>query len=425
MHRVRNSKTGFLVFIIGAMMLAGCTNTEETTADGRMQLEYWVFLSGGDLEYMEDIVDDYNNSQDEVYVNTVLQDWDEYYTKIVTSVAAERGPDVGISHAASIPELVNQGLLQPVEEITSEAGLDFNHFPENIREAVEVEGDSYAVPIDTHPFILYINTDLAEEAGLLDEEGHPMIEETPEGLKEFFVKAKEENPDVTPLSISTGGVDAYRWWWTVYFQMGGTPIFSDDLREPEITLDREIAIEAAEYIHDFYGDVIPMHIGDFYETFQAGNAVGLMTGVWATGIWEETEGLNFTALPLPQSFEVDAAQGDSHSLIMPIKEEQSQERREAIAEFMAFVSDAGAEWAKAGHIPARSDIVDSPEFQEQPFRSDYAEAAENVVFTDKTIFQNPAETDMVRALDEIMSNRLTPEEGIDEMINALSVTTRQ
>lgn len=56
--------------------------------------------------------------------------------------------------------------------------------------------------------------------------------------------------------------------------MGGTPIFSDDLREPEITLDRDIAIQAAEYIHNFFGDVIPMHIGDFYETFQAGNAVG-------------------------------------------------------------------------------------------------------------------------------------------------------
>ncbi len=64
--------------------------------------------------------------------------------------------------------------------------------------------------------------------------------------------------------------------------MGGTPIFSDDLREPEITLDRDIAIQAAEYIHNFFGDVIPMHIGDFYETFQAGNAVGMMTGVWAT-----------------------------------------------------------------------------------------------------------------------------------------------
>lgn len=167
-----------------------------------------------------------------------------------------------------------------------------------------------------------------------------------------------------------------------------------------------------------------MHIGDFYETFQAGNAVGLMTGVWATGIWEGSD-MNFTAVPLPQSFEVEAAQGDSHTLIIPIKEEQTAERQQAIAEFIAYVSDRGADWAKAGHIPARTDVVASPEFQQQPFRSEYAEVASKVVFTDKTIYQNPAETDMVRALDEIMSNRLSPEEGIDQMLDALRVTTRQ
>lgn len=412
------------VAVIVIVLLSGCARSVDTTADGRMKLDYWVFLSGGDLSYMEAIVDEYNSSQDDVYVDIILQDWDDYYTKVVTSVAADRGPDIGISHAASLPQLMNQGLLQPVEDMMLEAGLDFQLFPDNIRNAVEVEGELYAVPIDTHPFILYINNDLAEEAGLLDDEGRPTIEATPTGLMDYFAAAKEALPEKTPLAISTGGVDTYRWWWTVYFQMGGTPIFSDDLREPEITLDREIAIEAAKYIHNFFGDVIPMHIGDFYETFQAGNAVGMMTGVWATGIWESND-LNFTAMPLPQSFDVDAAQGDSHTLIVPIQEEQSTERKEAIAEFVAFVSDEGAEWAKAGHIPARSDVVESQAFQEQPFRSDYAEVASKVVFTDNTIYQNPAETDMVRALDEIMSNRLTPEEGIDQMMKALAVTTRQ
>lgn len=414
----------FAVLASAALLLGACAQTTGTTGDGRMKLDYWVFFSGGDLSYMEAIVDDYNNSQDEVYIDMILQDWDDYYTKVVTSVAANRGPDVAVSHAATLPQLMNQGLLEPVEPIMAETEFDFELFPDNIREAVEVEDAAYAVPIDTHPFILYINNDLAEEAGLLDEDGNLKLDESPEGFKAFFQQAKEALPDKTPLSISTGGVDVYRWWWTVYFQMGGTPIFSDDLREPEITLDREIAIEAATYIHSFFGDVIPMHIGDFYETFQAGNAVGLMTGVWATGIWEGSD-MNFTAVPLPQSFEVEAAQGDSHTLIIPIKEEQTAERQQAIAEFIAYVSDRGADWAKAGHIPARTDVVASPAFQQQPFRSEYAEVASKVVFTDKTIYQNPAETDMVRALDEIMSNRLTPEEGIDQMIDALRVTTRQ
>ena len=34
-----------------------------------------------------------------------------------------------------------------------------------------VRGRQYAIPLDTHPFVLYYNTDLTEKAGLLDGDG--------------------------------------------------------------------------------------------------------------------------------------------------------------------------------------------------------------------------------------------------------------
>lgn len=181
----------FAVLASAALLLGACAQTTGTTGDGRMKLDYWVFFSGGDLSYMEAIVDDYNNSQDEVYIDMILQDWDDYYTKVVTSVAADRGPDIAVSHAATLPQLMNQGLLEPVEPIMAESEFDFELFPDNIREAVEVEGAAYAVPIDTHPFILYINNDLAEEAGLLDEDGSLKLDESPQGFKAFFNKQKK------------------------------------------------------------------------------------------------------------------------------------------------------------------------------------------------------------------------------------------
>ncbi len=140
---------------------------------------------------MERIVDGFNNNQDEVYVDLVLQDWGDYYTKLVTSVAANRGPDVAISHASTLPELVNQGLTIPLDQLATEIGLDFTDYNDNVMEAVKINGETYALPIDTHPFIWYINTDLANEAGLLDENGEPILEETPEGLKDFFKRAKK------------------------------------------------------------------------------------------------------------------------------------------------------------------------------------------------------------------------------------------
>ncbi|TSB45483.1 extracellular solute-binding protein [Alkalicoccobacillus porphyridii] len=411
------------VLVCALFLLTGCNETEQTTSDGRISLDYWVLFGGGDLGYMQDIVQDYNNSQDEVYVNIILQDFDDYYTKLVTSVAANRGPDIAVSHAAIVPELVNQGLTTPLNDLAEDVGLDFDSFYENLQEAMEIEGAYHAVPIDSHPFIMYINSDLADEANLLDEEGLPIIEETPEGFRQFFMDAMEVHPDKTSIAIPTNGHDVYRWWWMTYFQMGGTPIFSDDLTNPEITIDQEIAVEAAEYVLSFYGEIIPMHISDPYETFQSGNAFSLFTGVWGTGIWESAD-LPFVAVPFPQLFEEEAAQGGSHTLIIPIKEETTDERQRAKMEFIEYVSDNGLEWAEAGHIPSKPEIVESSEFQEMPYRSDYANIAPYIVYPDQTIYQSPAETDISRSLDEIMAGRLTPEQGIESMINDLEVTIR-
>ncbi|MCM2677082.1 extracellular solute-binding protein [Alkalicoccobacillus plakortidis] len=418
-----NRKKGFVVYSLLLFLLIACNQTEQTTSDGRMQLNYWVLFGGGDLSYMQEIVTEFNESQDEIYVNIILQDFDDYYTKLVTSVAADRGPDIAVSHAAVLPELVNQGLTTPLNDYSDEVGLNFDDFYENLRDAMEVEGDYHAVPIDSHPFILYINTELADEADLLDEDGNPQFEQTPDGFRDFFLEAREALPDKTAIANPTGGLDTYRWWWTTYYQMGGTPIFSDDLTNPEITLDQDIAVQAADYILSFYGDIIPMHLSDPYETFQSGNAFSLMTGVWGTGIWENAE-LPFTAVPFPQLFDVEAAQGDSHTLIMPIKNETTDERQRAKIEFIKFVSDSGLKWAEAGHIPSMPKIVESEEYQELPYRSDYASISPDIVYTDQTIYQSAAETDMIRSLDEIMSGRLTPEQGIEKMINDLEITIR-
>lgn len=423
---VKKSRVIFLLALSLLLLLSGCRTTDETTADGRIRLTYWVFFGGGDLEFMEQIVDEFNTSQNEIYVDLVLQDFDEYYTKLVTSVAANRGPDIAVSHTTSLPELVNQGLTLPLDEIAAEVGLDFSDYNENIMSSAVIDGSTYALPIDTHPFIWYINTDLADEAGLLDEDGQPILEETPEGFIDFFHRAKEALPDKNPLAISTGGLDPYRWWWMVYFQKGGGPIFTGDMRSPDITLDRDIAIEAVEYIHRFYHDekIIPLHIADFYQDFQSGKAVTTMTGVWATGIWETTDDFNFLALPIPQLFENEAVFGNSHTLFLPIKEERDPERERAAGEFLKFAGEQGAIWAQAGHIPTNKGVVESEEFLSMPQRPNYVEVADQVVFPDKSIYYKAAETEMVRALDEILAGRLSPEAGIDKMIHDLEVIIR-
>ncbi|MFZ4453764.1 extracellular solute-binding protein [Salibacterium aidingense] len=418
------------IALIGVMLLflGACGNTAQTTADGKMQIDYWVLFGGGDLGFMEEIVQNYNESQDEVYVNMVLQDFDEYYTKLTTSVVANRGPDVAISHATVLPELINQGLTIPLNSIADEADLDWEQYNENILEAVEVEGERYAVPLDTHTSVMYLNTELAEEAGMIDDNGELLLEEeTPEAFLDFFQRPKQENMEEMPLAFSTGAIDAYRMWWAFYHQMGGRPIFDvKELNEVDVTIDKEAAVAAAEFLKRWtYEDqIVPLNLADFYQDFQNERAAGIITGVWSTGIWEEAE-LDFQAYPVPTLFEQEGAFGNSHTLIMPIKENTNKERQRAAMDFMEYVTtEGGLTWSEAGHIPAHNDTIESEAFQELPHRADYVEVADYVDYPPKSIYYRPAETEMIRNLDEILADRISPEQGIENMINDLEVVTK-
>ena len=52
-------------------------------------------------------------------------------------------------------------------------GLSKDDFAPAIWEAVQVDGKQYAVPLDTHPIVLYYNKDKLAAAGLIGDNGLP------------------------------------------------------------------------------------------------------------------------------------------------------------------------------------------------------------------------------------------------------------
>ncbi|ABO65786.1 Sugar transporter sugar binding protein [Geobacillus thermodenitrificans NG80-2] len=398
-------------------LLAACSGNKSSNTkvpEGRTEIVMWNLFGGGDAEYMQEIVDAFNESQDKYFITNVFQEYEEYYTKLLTSIASGKGPDLAIAHSYVIPELVAEGLVTPIDKYASEIGLKWEEFNQNVLEAVIFEDKHYAVPIDTHPEIMFINNKLVREAGLLNDDGTVMMEETPEGFVEFLTKLKEKLPEgKMPFAFSNVGEDPYRIWWALYNQLGGEHIVEGDLEHPKYVLDTEKAIQAAKYIYDLYHThkVIPLNLADFYSDFQTGNAAVMATGVWATGIWEKTDGLEFTPMPFPNMFGQKAAWASSHTFVLPFYSNADEEVLKGAVEFMKFATDNGAMWAKAGHIPAKDTVVESKEFKELPYRSDYAQVADYVKVVDKTVHARGIQDIMIRNLDRIWTNEATPEEA--------------
>ncbi|NLV92407.1 MAG: extracellular solute-binding protein [Firmicutes bacterium] len=366
---------------------------------------------------MDAIVEEFNRQHPDIRVNSTLLEWGEYYTKLMTGIATGNAPDVAVAHTARIPELVEEGLLQPLDNLADLARVDWNTFNQTILDATVVDGQHYAVPIDTHPIVFYYNKAYVREAGLLDENDNLILENTPEGFVRFLATLQESLPDnVFTASIPTGGDDPYRIWWSFYRQMDGSPMFSDDLRQ--ITLDKDKAIRAAEYMLDMYYkyEFIPLHLQDTYESFQNGRAATIITGVWATGIWEITEGLEFGVIPFPQVFGQPGQWADSHTLVLPYQRRADQAKMEAAITFADFVASNGDLWARAGHVPSKVTVLDKPEFQALPYRSDYAASADFAEYDAWGPKAGAVRAAAIRNLDTIWAKTSTPEQAIDNMI---------
>jgi multiple sugar transport system substrate-binding protein len=326
------------------------------------------------------------------------------------------GPDIGISHTSRLPDLINQGVVTGLDTVAGEAGVDWATFNQNLLDATVVDGKHYAVPIDTHPFIMYYNKKLLKEAGLLGDDGKPVLEQSADGFLAFLKTLKEKLPaKTTPFALSNSNDDPYRLWWALYSQLGGNDLVSDDLKKAEI--DKAKGIQAAEYIQKLFTEgYIKKNDPDFYKNFQSGTAAIMMTGVWATGTWETTKGLEFGAMPIPKLFGQEATWGDSHTIILPLTKSEDPAKRKAALIFADYVAENGQIWAKAGHIPSKPSVLEKQEYKDMPYRSDYAAVASTVKFNKpSTKTWQIRDNVSFKILNEVWANKMKPAEAMDKM----------
>ncbi len=399
---------------------SGAVENPEAIVAGENELIFWSLFSGGEGEYMESIVAAYNATNPEMTVRNVMLDWGEYYTKLMTSVSVGKGPDIGISHIAKLPELYDQGVVMPMDAVGEKMNMDWSQFNQTTLGAATIDGSIYAVPIDTHAEVFFYNRDILEEAGILEKDQDLVLPNDAEEFYQFMLSMKDKLPqDIHPLAFSTSGDDPYRLWWVLYFQQDAPPVVTSDL---EITLDKDKTVKALNYMKRFYDDgIIPLNLEDFYAYFMnARQAATFVSGVWATSSLENIENLRFGVTSLPVMFEKNAQWGDSHTFILPTRPNADEKRMEEAMKFFDFMSKNGSmTWAKAGHVVANTDVLESEEFKALPYRSDYADVANHVVFYEPTPYSYPIRDALIRQIDAFLAGNQDAEATYDAIVDEI------
>lgn len=243
---------GTLLFSVG-VLAAGCGNSETAdssgneSADGKTTLDFWSFWgSGARQEVIEEIIDDFNASQDKIEVKYSYQPWGDIWTKSLSSITAGNPPDVIVQDINSVAQRAEAQQATNLSEYIEE-GFSDEFYPQ-LWDTVEYEGDAYAVPFNTDTQVIFYNKTLFKETGISEEQLPQTWEELETVARKLDVKNGDDFERIGFYPLWNLGADV----WALNADDGVSWFDKDE----NVKIDTDNKVEALEWILDwqeYYG----------------------------------------------------------------------------------------------------------------------------------------------------------------------------
>jgi multiple sugar transport system substrate-binding protein len=402
---------------------AGLLNTKPDSGT----VAYWNLFGGGDGDRMQEMQDGYRKANPNIDLRAITLTWgNPYYTKLALATVGDRPPDVAVSHLTRMKTLAQGNLLQELHpEDLERHGITAAKFNQRAWETSLVDGKIYAIPIDTHPYVLFYNTKICERAGLLDADGNLEPIKGPDAFQDALSKVKQ----VTGQYGATHGINSpanqpWLLFHTLYAQLGGEVLADDGAR---IVLDDAKAKQVLDYLRvlTVEKELMPGSI-DYQGAialFASGAAGFHLNGEWEISTFQDAK-LPFSMTLVPNVFGGPyAVQADSHTLVLPVRPDQDRAALDRALGFVRSMLDQSLTWAQGGHVPTWQPIANSEAYRKLTPQSQYAAAADAAVYDPPGWYSGSGsnfEIVMGSAVGAVESGAMTPDAAIAQMRSKLS-----
>lgn len=289
--------------LASSVILAGCgggtsdqtaektqeEQTEKSSEDTVLNFYYW---DEGQKEGMDAMIALFEQSHENITVETTIVPWSEYWTKLQTSLPNGTGPDVFWMNLYAQPYF-ESGLLYDMTEKIESDGVDISKFPEEVLVEYEKDGHYFGIPKDYDGTAIFYNKEIFDEMGVAyPEEGWTW--------DDFRQTAQQLTSEAHYGYASRSDNIAYR----SFIISNGGRFTTDDLmqacyNEPE-------AVEAFQFLHDLmYVDKVSPTASEMIETnpsdmFKSGSVAMVADGSWMMGSYTEELGENLGLMEMPQ-----------------------------------------------------------------------------------------------------------------------------
>jgi multiple sugar transport system substrate-binding protein len=276
-------------------------------------------------------------------------------------------------------------------------GYTKDSFPSAIWEAVNANGKQYAVPLDTHPIVLYYNKDKLAAAGLIGDNGLP---KDLNGIDNFSAALKKLKDGGTQWGMSTftaGGDFQFRTIYSLLCQQDGELLTGEEWLAGD---NKEKLTNALTVVSNWVKDGYVPPYTEYpaaIALFTSGASAMHINGVWEVPTFTDLAkqnklGFEWGAIELPVFFAHACTYSDSHAFAIPnnVGKTMTPEKRAAVQKVIGAIVNEGLFWASAGHIPALQSVVDSPDYKGMQPNATYAVVTANMVYDPKSKFSGVA-----------------------------------
>ncbi|MFC4243255.1 extracellular solute-binding protein [Gryllotalpicola reticulitermitis] len=394
-HGTGLSRRGFLAAGLAGLALpalAGCASSVSAGLVGAQlnpkTLVYWNLFGGGDGSRMQTMEAGYQKGHGGAssLQSTTFAWGNPYYSKLTLATVGHKPPDVAISHLTRAKPLWDGGILDPItDQDLALVGLQASDFNQTPWKAQQTDGQTIAIPLDTHPVVMFYNLDVLKKAGLLGSDG---LIVSLDGMDKFeaalaAIHNVTKGPALTIANVAGETATPWRVFTTFYNQHNdATPFISDN--GAKLTVNWDVFDDVTSRLQSWVKKGW-VNSGLDYATAESYVFTG-KTGFYFEGEWELTtgqlvKGAHFDMAPIPMLYDKRAAQADSHTFVLP-KKDRTPEQRQQVMTFIKSMLEQSMTWAQGGHVPAYQPIATSAAYHKLTPQAHYASAAQYAVYDD-------------------------------------------
>jgi multiple sugar transport system substrate-binding protein len=416
----------------GVMGLSGCSSAVSAGAFGSKidpgNVAYWNLFGGGDGIRMQSMEAGFEKANADIGLESVTLAWgNPYYTKLSLATIGHKPPSVAVAHLTRMKTLQAAGLLQEINPSDlSRHGMTADKFNQTAWKSGLIGGKIYAIPLDTHPFVCFYNTDVCKKAGLLDSSGKlkPLDGEGP--LIDALTKAKKVTGQYgATIAVVNETSTPWRIFQSLYSQLGGKVLADQGTR---VVIDDAKAMKVLNFLSTLNAKGLMSGKLDYQGAialFGAGRAGFFFQGEWEISTFQ-TAKTPFSMTSFPNVYGGQngyAVQADSHTLVLPKNPGQTSDELDRSLLFIRSLLDQSGTWAAGGHVPAWLPYRDSDAFAKLKPQSNYADSADAAVYDPDAWYSGSGSDFEIicgGTIGAVMGGLSSPQAGLAQMKSKLN-----